>query len=191
MTDTQAQPTTPVRTDIHDRPLPPRDLKRLAKPAFVTRCTPSTPEVEDALRGWAEPSHAYILFERWSMELNEDRERVRSNRLFIFNVEHRPEIFHRIEFFVRKGFRILHWGRFPRMDDSNKERMKLAAMHQNAWVHLESDLERLANQVNVKVENEKLMSENDALKKKLAEYEAKRSAASKSASTAAGSAKES
>jgi hypothetical protein len=165
--------TTEAKTDFAGRELTRSDVKRLSRPVFKTRYTPSTPAVEDALRGFVEPPYAYVLFERWRIELLPDASPVRSEGLFVHNVEGRPEQVVKIEFYLRKGFRILHWGNFHFLSDSNKESAKKAAMHANAWATLQEDLLRLSEDKNVRVENEKLKGEKDALLAKLAEYETK------------------
>lgn len=169
---TQAQAALSTQVDFAGRTLSPRDIKRLSREPFQTKYPALEDQTVDALRGFKPPTHAYVLFERWRIELvGEDAEPIKNFGLFVFNVEHRPEQAHKIEFFVRKGYRILHWGNFHYLTDNDKESQKLAAMYDNAWAKLEGDLERFATTDSVRVENKQLLAENDALKAKVVEYE--------------------
>lgn len=169
---TQLTQETPT-VDAAGRPLPERDIRRLQKPPYKTRYKPSNPETVNALRGWTPPKHAYVLFERWKIELLSEGERIITHGAFVFNVEGRPDQTPKIEFYVRKGFRILDWGNFHYLTDANKESAKLAAMYDSAWAKLEADLLHIANTTDIRAENKELREEKDALLAKIAEYEAK------------------
>ena len=190
--ESQTEVSESSQVDFADRPLPKRDIKRLAKEPFATRYAPLEEQTRDALRGWTPPREAYVLFERWSIELVSDAEKRTRYTTFTFNVEARPEQFHKIEFYIRKGYRILHWGNFHFLTDKDEESVKLAQLHKNAWQRLENELIRtVENSVNameankLKDLNAALAAENSALLQKVREYEE----AAKKAATAPGSAK--
>lgn len=172
MTQAATDTLTPT-VDFAGRPLPPRDIARLKKEPFKTMFDPEQPQTVAALRGFREPNYAYVLFERWRIELVQDGDPVKNYGLFVFSVEDRPDQQPKIEFFIRKGYRILHWGKFHYLDSASEESSKKARMHKNAWTKLEQDLQRLANTTNVIAENRQLKDERDALLAKISEYEAK------------------
>lgn len=160
--------------DAVGRELSPADIKRLQKPVHKTRYKPSNEQVENALKGWRPPlNYAYILFERWRIEIVAEGDKAITYGTFVMDVEGRPEQISKVEFYVRKGFRILDWGNFHYLSDANKESAKKAAMYNNAWATLEEDLKRIAESTDIRAENESLKSENDALLAKISEYESK------------------
>lgn len=160
--------------DFAGRDLSAAEVRRLQKPIYKTKYKPSNEQVENALRGWRPPmTSAYILFERWRIEIIGEGEKIVTYGTFVMDVEGRPEQISKVEFYVRKGYRILDWGNFHYLADADKESAKKAAMYNNAWATLEEDLKRIAEANDIRAENVSLKSENDALQAKIAEYEAK------------------
>lgn len=106
-----------------------KEVARLAKEPFKTMAKVIEQETIDQLKGWKEPSHAYILFEMPCMHALQGGDFKRGFTLTTMNVEWRPEQVERFYFLVRKGARPLHYGNFPSHNDANAERAKRARMH--------------------------------------------------------------
>lgn len=167
---TEAAPTEYL--DAVGRVYPPRDQKRMREKPFETTIPALHQQTKDMLRGYKPPlGRAYILFERWNIQVVGEAERVLTYSLWPFSVDDRPEQFTKIEHFVRKGYRILHWGNFYYLTDPKKERMAKAQAHNNAWAELEINLKALAENPGIVTENITLKSERDALQQKVKEME--------------------
>ena len=105
------------------------------------------PETLQYLKGWKRPKHAYILFEKRQFHLREGGNYVEGTGLFTMTVEHRPEQFEKIAYYTGpyKKFKIIDFGNFPKLNDSNPQRARLARMHAgkdgtNPWDGLEAQL---------------------------------------------------
>ena len=171
-TQTATDLPDPNEYDAHGRPLPDRDRKRMEGQPFKTRIPALHAGTRAMLRGYKPPlGRAYILFEKWNMQILGEAERVLTWSLWPFPIDDRPDQFTKIEHFVRKGYRLLHWGNFYYLTDARKERSLKAQAHNNAWAELEKALEALADNPNVLTENVELKTENAALQQKVREYE--------------------
>ena len=172
---TQAEPTVSATESLQDplgRPLEARDLKRMQGKPFETRVPPAHQQTRDQLKGYRPPlGKAYVLFEKWNIEIVGEAERVLTYSLFPLSVDDRPEQYGKIERFVRKGYRLLHWGNFYELTDPKKERAQKAQAHNNAWAELNTALVALVENPNVLLENQQLKDEKAALQQKLKEQQ--------------------
>jgi hypothetical protein len=175
MTTATANPAPAQPTEYLDavgRVYPKRDQDRMRQKPFETTIPALHQQTRDMLRGYKPPlGRAYILFERWNIQIVGEAERLLTYSLWPFSVDDRPEQFTKIEHFVRKGYRILHWGNFYYLTDPKKERMAKAQAHNNAWAELEINLKALAENPGIITENLTLKTENEALLEKLREAE--------------------
>lgn len=102
------------------------------------------PETLNYLKGWKRPNYAYVLFETRKWHLGKDMGLTPGTGLFTLNVEARPEQEQKLNFYVlKKRFRIIDWGNFPKLNDPNPNRAARARMysgHKNAnpWDSLEN-----------------------------------------------------
>ena len=150
------------------------------KPVFKTMIDVSE-ESRKHLAGWREPRHAYILFEKVEYQIQPDYTYKRGTGLFTFNVEARAE--HqawKLADYQKKGFRVIHYGNFPKLDDKSPQRAARARLYsgpnqKNPWDALEADVLRaMAGNPDVaqklkdrEAEVEALKAERDALEAKL------------------------
>jgi len=122
-----------------------REKARLAKPPFETMVSVSD-EVKNELRGWKPPKdRAYILFQSKNYEYSRERW---YEALFTLDVDGRPEQASRVDYYVmQKGYRIIHYGNFPKPNHPNPAIAKKAQMHigsdmVNPWDDLENHVKR-------------------------------------------------
>lgn len=157
-----------------------RDDRRMAKEPFKTIVPPLNEETLNKLRGWREPNRAYILLERKYKEMTD--ESIHWDIMEI-NVESRPTSgTNKLKHYVMgKGWRVIHYGNFPKLNDTNPQRARLARIHidpetgQSAWDALEKDV--LAYMQNH--DPGKQQARIDDLEQKLAAAEARAAKASK------------
>lgn len=161
-----------------------REKARLKLEPFKTRYAPFSKETEDELKGWQPPSDgtAYILLEKKYLDHADGGEpKIRYN-LYTMRVGSRPEQLEKLRCNVQvKGMRILHWDRFPNINDKDAKRAQMAKMHfdpsrnMTAYEILEAAL--IGYATNSPSALAMKMSEKDdeiaALKKKLADAEKK------------------
>lgn len=146
-----------------------KEAKRLEQEPFKTMVEPDA-EVLNDLRGWKPPrGTAYVLYESRHYFLRQERW---GKGLFTFNVEARPEQVEKHYYFTRKGYKVLHYGNFPKANDENPERAQKAVMYSgkdkiNPWTQLENILK---SSINGEVEKNREVKE---LQRKVQEYEAK------------------
>jgi hypothetical protein len=170
-----ATPTpAPEAVDRAGRPLPTEEKMRLAKGAFPTMVAPLADETVDELRGWREPAGAYVMLESTKIHLMPGALKRVGTGLTFVDVSEVPDQQTKIEFYIRKGGRILHWGKFPKATSPDAKDKEKAQIHNNAWDRLEVFLKQKLidseNQGRVKV----LEAEVDALRRKVAENDAKK-----------------
>lgn len=114
-----------------------KEAQRLKRPPFKTLIEPFSPKTLDELRGWSPPGgvtgdDAYILLEKKMIEKGDRAPDTIVYSLHVMLVGSRPEQFEKLRYNVKvKGMKIIHWDRFPKMNDSNPRRQKLAAAHFN------------------------------------------------------------
>lgn len=131
------------------------------------------------LTGWKRPAYAYVLFETKEWHLKHDGEKTRGTGLMTLNAESRPEIFHHIEMYLQKGFRILDYGNFPRFNDQSPSRAAKARHYSqgsgiNPWDALEKFVKnKMASEIGWDEQKAAYESELNVLKKKLAEEQNK------------------
>lgn len=170
-------PLTPAPAD----PVALKERERLAAPPFPTFAAPLHPEATDELRGWTPPRGAYVMLESPKIHLLPGAVKRPGAGLTFVDVSSAPDQQTLIEYYIRKGGRVLHWGNFPKNNSDNAKDKELAQMHRNAWDNLEVFLRgKLADAENA-ARAKRLEDENDALKRKLAEAEAKLAARAKDA----------
>ncbi len=123
-----------------------REAARQAAEPFKTMVEPK-PAALAQLRGWKPPAKAYVLFETNEYQLTKDGAGYWTNGLMTLDVEGRPEQFSKIETYTAppKKFRILHYGNFPKMDDKNPARARLARLYggkdgKNPWDAMEQKI---------------------------------------------------
>ncbi|MCA9811718.1 MAG: hypothetical protein KC483_02525 [Nitrosarchaeum sp.] len=132
------------------------------------------PETVDQLKNWRKPRHAYILFEtrEYSLrrpildekgkpipEVDESGQVVKDEKgrivykfyepglyhtLFTLNVENRPEIGSKFKQYMRKGYRVIDFGNFPKSNDPDLRRAQKVKHHsgpsgENPWDTLAAD----------------------------------------------------
>lgn len=143
-----------------------KEEERLKKEPFETMIRVNEPEVLDELRGWKPPNHAYVLFKRRMYDVKEERVRW---TLATLNVDTRPEQMPRIEFYVfKKGFKVIHWGNFPRADSNNIQHQQKVKLYSegkgiNKWALLEAQLQRI---ISFRSEDEFIRMQNELEAKK-------------------------
>lgn len=105
------------------------------------------PETLNYLKGFRRPNFAYVLFEKKQFHLKEGGAIVEGTGLMTLNVENRPEQMQKIEYYTGavKKFKIIDYGNFPKLNDPNPQRARLAKMHSgpdgsNPWDRLEQNL---------------------------------------------------
>jgi len=114
-----------------------KENRRMKLAPFKTRYEPFSAKTLDELRGWQPPGgvsgeDAYILFEKKSIERGDIAPDTIIYNLHPMLVGSRPEQKEKIRYNVeQKGMKIIHWDRFPKVNDSNPFRARLAAMHYN------------------------------------------------------------
>lgn len=131
------------------------------------------------LTGWKRPQHAYILFETKELHVSHDGERRWGTGLMTLNAESRPEIYHHVDIYLQKGFRILDYGNFPKFTDKSAARAAKAQHYSqgagiNPWDNLEKFVkQKMASEINWDERASNYENEISVLKKKLAEEQAK------------------
>lgn len=146
---------------------------------FETRVKPTSEETYTYLKGFRAPRHAYILFEKQEFKIVGDGEYSYGTGLFTLNVEHRPEQQTKLNQYLGKGFKVLHYDNFPgvhRKDSAAMARARLYSgdAHQNPWEELEAVLEAsIQNNPHWKSELAAKDEKLAVMERKLAETEAK------------------
>lgn len=111
-----------------------REKERLALKPFETKFQVYHKDTINELKGWRPPSgdDAYILFEKKFIERGDTDTNKIKYTLHIMKVGSRPDQIEKLRYNVTvKGMRILHYDRFPKMNDSVAGRARLAKMHFN------------------------------------------------------------
>lgn len=147
-----------------------KEEARKQKAPFETMLAPIQAEAIEELRGWKPPNGAYVLFERPYYDVKSESIRY---CLSTWNVHHRPDQIGKIQFFISKGFRPIHYGKFPSASSPSiavQNRVKLySGEGANPWSVLAHELDKQMQRRDVN----KLESENSDLKAKLAAAEAR------------------
>lgn len=122
-----------------------KEKLRLQKEPFQTM-VPVSDSVKDLLRGWKPPvDTAYILFQSKCYEISKEEWR---DSTFTLNVDGRPEQYEKVTYYVlNKGFKIIHYGNFPKANHPNPRIAQKAKIHTgpdqvNPWDVLESMCKR-------------------------------------------------
>jgi hypothetical protein len=98
------------------------------KQAYKTMVEPRA-EVIPQLAGWKRPKTAYILLEAKQYNLTSGGDMTPGYGLMTLDVEGRPEQMHRIDYYLKKGFRVLDYGNFPKLNDENPLRSARAELY--------------------------------------------------------------
>lgn len=108
-----------------------REELRLEQPPFQTMVPTKDlhPDTVDALRGWRPPRGAYVLFEKKQYNVVRDEPHRVGGGLFTLWLEERPEQWGKIPYYKDKGFRVIHYGKFPKLNDPDVARAKKARAH--------------------------------------------------------------
>jgi hypothetical protein len=125
-----------------------REAKRLEKEPFPTMVKPQHKDTINALKGWKpRPNEAYVLFEKKQFNLKGEGEGEWGGGLMTLYVEARPEQLSKIDEYTTfpKNFRLLHYGHFPKLNDPNPARARIARIYsgpdgKNPWDSLERHL---------------------------------------------------
>lgn len=134
-----------------------------------------TEETQKLLNIQREPNYAYIMFEKKGYSLVPPGDYVPSNGIAILNVEQRPEQATKLDYYVmQKGFKVIGYGNFPKLDDRNPRRRALAKWHSgpegdNPWDSLEKRCKFYMGQAAEKGQLAKLQEEKSALEAQLEE----------------------
>ena len=122
---------------------------------------------------WKRPVHAFILFETKEWHISNDGEKRQGTGLMTLNAESRPEIYHHVDMYLQKGFRILDYGNFPKFNDKNPARAAKAHHYSqgagiNPWDNLEKFVkQKMASEINWDERASNYENEISVLKKKL------------------------
>ena len=142
------------------------------KPVFRTMLEVDD-ETKGYLTGWREPRTAYVLLEKIEYKIQPDYSVVQGKGLMTYNVENRADHHGwKLREYQKKGFRIIHYANFPKLNDNNSARAKKARLYsgdsgKNPWDALEQELLTLMSG-NPDVA-QKLKDREDDLKRALAE----------------------
>ena len=104
-----------------------------------------------------------------------DGEKRLGTGLMTLNAESRPEIYHHVDIYLQKGFRILDFGNFPKFSDKNPARAAKAHHYSqgagiNPWDNLEKFVkQKMASEINWDERASNYENEISVLKKKLDE----------------------
>lgn len=136
---------------------------RLTKDVFPTMVAiPET--VQTLLRGWKPPNEmAYILFQTKVYEIGAEEWR---DSTFTLNVDGRPEQLEKLNYYcLVKGYKIIHYGNFPKANHPNpriaaKARMHTGSDNINPWDQLESACKQFMG-----IEANRTARENELLKR--------------------------
>jgi hypothetical protein len=138
------------------------------------------PETIQYLTGWRKPNYAYILFEKRQFHLSGTGTIREGTGLMTLNVQHRPEQSSKLFYYTgaSKRYKIIDYGNFPKINDNNPERAKLARLHsgpngKNPWDALESQVKFLMESGIEQDKVKKLEIEKAGLEAKLAQALAK------------------
>lgn len=130
------------------------------------------------LKVWREPNFAYVLFEANKLEITEAQRGKWVKGLFTLNVEHRPDQGTKLYNYLNKGWKVIHWANFPKINDTNPQRAQLAKMHTspngiNSWDSLAAKCSQAMKiNTNWKAEKKELLDRESEYQRKLAAYEA-------------------
>lgn len=106
-----------------------REEQRKKAEPFKTMAVVSHSDTINALRGWREPSTAYVLFEIPALHNTGNGGFRWGAKICTINIEHRPEQESRFYYLIRKGGRPIHYANFPKASDNDSRRLQLYKMH--------------------------------------------------------------
>jgi hypothetical protein len=113
-----------------------------------TMIEPTYEETKEKLKSHNPPPFAYVLMETNEIACSSNGDRKLDHGLFTLRVDQRPDIAPKIDQYLKKGFKILHYANFPKLNDENPKRAELAKLHSKpgggtAWNYLESHVKRV------------------------------------------------
>ncbi len=154
-------------------------IEEIEKPKVYKTMIEPHPDSIPNLTGWQRPQHAYVLIEIPQINILSEGRRVAGKGLYTLNAESRAEVQHMVDRSLNEGGRILDYGNFPKTDDPNAARREKARHYskggENPWDLLENFVKmKMAKDRNWESEKKNLVNENDALRAKLAELEARK-----------------
>lgn len=110
---------------------------------FVTMIEPTYDETKTKLNGWVPPRGAFVLFETTEVKYSLDGSKRIGHDLFTLNVDNRPMQAAKLQHYLKKGFKILHYGNFPSLSDPNtadKARLHSEGGKRPHWDILKSEV---------------------------------------------------
>lgn len=110
---------------------------------FETMIEPTYDDTKVALTGWVPPRGAYILFETTEVKYSLDGSKRIGHGLFTLNVDNRPMQAAKMQHYLKKGFKVLHYGNFPSLSDPNtadKARLHSEGGKRPHWDILKSEV---------------------------------------------------
>lgn len=115
-----------------------------------TMIEPTYEETKEKLKDHRPPPYAYILFETNEIAFSSNGDRKLDHGLFTLRVDQRPAIGPKVDQYLQKGFKILHYDNFPKLNDNNPARAQMARQHSRPgggtdWDALEARVKRLMN----------------------------------------------
>ena len=130
------------------------------------------------LTDWKPPPHAYVLFEKRQIHLGQNMKYTAGTGLCCINFEARPEQEQKLNYYViKKRFRLIDWGNFPKLNDANPARAARARMYsgsdgRNPWDILEQAIISMMQTNPAWKEEKAAMAEREqGFKAKIAEME--------------------
>lgn len=133
-----------AKTEVPVEELRPNQVGQLE---YQTMITPLK-ETRQQLVGFTKPDFAYVLFEKREWHLKEGGYKVPGVGLMTLNVEGRADQSHQIDIYLKKGYRIIDYGNFPRFDDPKPSRAAKARLYSqgagiNPWDELEKHIKNV------------------------------------------------
>ena len=121
-----------VNTQTHEEAAEKKEAARLKREPFKTNVEPFDASTYDNLKGWSEPKGAYILLEKKFYEYGMNMNGAIRYTLHTMTIGSRPDQIEKLRYNVQvKGMRILHWGKFPKVNDADPRQAALARSHVN------------------------------------------------------------
>ncbi len=156
-------------SQTHEDAAEKKEAARLKQEPFKTNVEPFSPTTYDNLKGWQEPKGAYILLEKKYYEYGMNLGGAIRYTTHTMNIGSRPDQLEKLRYNVQaKGMRILHWGKFPKINDSDPRQAALARAHVNPETGISAyDALEKAIRNYIGTDSSKKDKEIDELKEKL------------------------
>lgn len=144
-----------------------REAKRLTMEPFKTMIAPTNKETIDALRDWQEPATAYVLLERKGKNIVGVNRAEQSYSLMTLDLWGRPMQPHKLQYYVtQKGYKILHYGKFPKHNDPNPVFARAVKLHQgpdgrNPWDDMANNIQKYMNPMRESAAQQAIIASKD------------------------------